>query len=105
ARADLHERLTWAGRPHVHGGDQLVRLERVPLRAEQKVAQREGFLTPCALEHKLGFGDQEGRKRIPGRGGCAEVAADRAAVADLRATDRARGLRERGCGLRKWHFH
>ena len=39
--------------------------------------------------------DEQRRQRVPGGGSGAEVAADRAAVADLRPADRARGLGQR----------
>ena len=104
ARADLHERL-----PGPVG-----RMCTAVISSSGSSAFRFGpsrkslngtVSRPCALEHKLGFGDQEGRERVPGRGGRAEVAADRAAVADLRAADGARGLCERGRGLCKRRFH
>ena len=41
ARPDLHERLRPARRRHVHRDDQLVRRERVALRADEELAQRQ----------------------------------------------------------------
>ena len=62
---------------------------------EQEVPERQRRSPRRARSTTSRFGDQERRERVPGRGGGAEVAADRAAVADLRAADGARRLRER----------
>ena len=58
--------------------------------------KRHPALAPHARDLHLGVVDEERRDRVPGRGGRAEVPADRAPVADLRRADRPRGLRERG---------
>ena len=50
----------------------------------QEVAKREAPLTPDARDLHLGVLDEQRRQRVTGGRGRAEVAADRAAVADLR---------------------
>ena len=76
--------------------DQLVRLERVPLDADEELVERKRPLAAHARELDLGALDEQRRKRVARRRGRAEVAADRAAVADLRRADRARRLGQRG---------
>ena len=53
-------------------------------------------LAPDAGDLHLGVLDEQRRQRVAGRRGGAEVAADRAAVADLRRADGARRLGQRG---------
>ena len=95
--ADLHEGLR--GRRSASactGRDELVRLERRPLHAEEELVERQGAHAADARELHLGALDEERRQRVAGRRGGAEVAAERAAVPDLRRADGARRLGERG---------
>ena len=78
-----------------HRGDQLVRRERVPLHAGDEVGERHAARAAHRRALDLGALDHERRQRVAGRRRGAEVAADRAAVADLRRADRARRLGER----------
>jgi hypothetical protein len=82
----------------VNGGDQLVVGERVALRAHEKLRQRQAARPAHARDLDLGPLDEQRRQRVTGGRRGAEVAADRATVADLRRPDRPRRLRERGQG-------
>ena len=70
--------------------------ERVLLRADAGTrCEREPALAADARQLDLRALDEQRRQRVARRRGGAEVAADRAAVADLRRADRPRRLRER----------
>ena len=78
------------GRADVERGDQLVRLEHVALRAGDELRDRDAALAARRRDLDLGVRRVQRRQRVTGGGGGAEVAADRAAVADLRRADRPR---------------
>ena len=78
-----------------HGGDQLVRLERVALHAGDEVEQRDAAHAAHRRALDLRVVEHQRRQRVAGRRGGGEVAAERAAVANLRRADGARGLGER----------
>jgi hypothetical protein len=94
-RPDLHERLPRAGHREPDGDDQLVRLQPVALRADEELAQRHRARAARRSELDLRAVDEQRRQRVSRGRGRAEVAADRAAVADLRPADSARGLGQR----------
>ena len=78
-------------------GDELVVRERVPLRPDEEVA--DGHPPDAALrarELDLGLADEQRRQRVSGGRRSAEVAAERAPVANLGRADRPRRFRERG---------
>ena len=104
-RPDLHECLRLAARVDPDRQHELVLRQSVPLRAEEELRQRQ-------RAHPADAGDlddrvlhQERWVRVAGGRGCAEIAADRAAVPDLRRADRARGLCERGQELGERRTH
>ena len=68
-------------------------------------AERHAPLAPDARDCDLGALDEQRRQRVARRRGGAEVAADRAAVADLRRAHRSRGLGQRGQLLRDGAVH
>ena len=70
--------------------------ERVLLRADEELLERQPPRAADARDLDLAVGDEQRRDRVSRRGRRAEVAADRGAVADLRRADGARGLRQRG---------
>ena len=79
-----------------HRRDQLVRSERVPLRADEELAAAAPSARPARDATSTdALLDEQRRQRVARRRGRAEVAAERAAVADLRRADRARRLGER----------
>ena len=88
-----------------HGDDELVRLERVLLHADEELGERQRRSPRTLAISHLGVLDEERRQRVAGRRRRAEVAADRAAVADLRRADRARrlGQRRQRAGERPLH--
>ena len=79
-----------------HRDDQLVGRERVLLDADEELRERQSPLAPHARHLDLRVLDEQWRQRVAGRRRGAEVAADRAAIADLRRADGARGLGQRG---------
>ena len=95
ARADLHERLRLAARLDEHRDDQLVRLEGVPLHADEELLESDAAHAAHARELDLGVLDEERRERVAGGRGRPEVPADRPAVANLRRADRPRRLGQR----------
>ncbi len=94
-RSDLHERLPSAGRLHAHGEDELVGGEGVLLRAHEKRLERQAPLAARACDLDLRLLDEERRKRVARRRGCAQVPAERAAILDRRRPDRPCCLGER----------
>src|SRR5207302_11084647 len=101
---DLHERLAAAGLDG-DAEDELVLGEVVLLRAEEEVLERQAPLAAHAREVYLALADEERRQRVARRRGGREIPADRAAVADLRAADRARRLGQRRQELRERRLH
>ena len=88
-------------RRDVNRDDQLVALERVPLRADEELLERQPSRPAHARELDLGALDEERRQRVARGRGRPEVPADRPAVSYLRRADGARRLRERGVGIRE----
>ena len=95
-RPDLHERLRRTARPHPDGRDQLVRFERVPLHTGDELLERQRAHAADRRAFDLGSLDLQRRQRVTGGRGGREVAAEGAAVADLRRADRPRRLGQRG---------
>ncbi len=95
ARSDLHEGLARAARLDQDCDDELVLGERVPLDADEELGERDRPRPADARDLDLRALDEQRRQRVSRRRRGAEVAADRAAVADLRRAHRARGLGER----------
>ncbi len=85
--ADLGELLRPAGERNEHRGDQLVVSQRAALGAQVELLGRDEPRPAHRRGLHDGPGGQQDRVAVPGRRGRAEVAADRAAVADLRGTD------------------
>ena len=96
AGADLAELLRAGGGADPDRGDQLVGAAGVLLDAGVELVRRHAAYPVERGELDLREGGEQRGVRVAGRGGGAEVAADRAAVADLRRPDGARGQRQAG---------
>ena len=75
--------------------DELVVAPRGLAIAGPEVVRGDCSFAGGAAEHDLRVGCQQHRQRVAGRGRVDDVAADRAAVLDLRRADRCRGLDQR----------
>ncbi len=99
AGADLGVLLGPVGGADVDGADQFVGRERVAFHAGVEVVDGDAPGAPYGGGLDLGARGEQRGVGVAGRGGGAEVAADAAAVADLRGGDRAGGegeARQRG---------
>ena len=105
-RPHLHERLRFPARVDPGPPAPARPCERVALRAEEELGQRQRPRPRgCSPISTTASSDQQRRVRVARGGGGAEIPADRAAVADLRRADRARGLGERGQELGELRLH
>ncbi|CAM5246107.1 hypothetical protein SCALM49S_02157 [Streptomyces californicus] len=95
AGADLGVLLRPVGLLDVHGADQLG-LQGVALDACVESVDGNQPLAADGFGLDLAVGGEQGGVRVTGRGRGAEVAADAAAVADLRGGDGVRGERQTG---------